>query len=111
MLSRSLRSPLPELHDALRAEGLAVAFEGNELVAVAGPTRTRVSVKDPPSGWLTQRPTARASVSVDAGVSFGSDEDDGQPAEFVAALTQLARLGSARFDGSRRSIFEGEQHA
>ena len=36
--------PLQELHDALRAEGLAVAFEGDELVSLAATTRTRVCV-------------------------------------------------------------------
>lgn len=109
--------PLQELHDALRAEGLAVAFEGDELVSLAGTTRTRVSVKTPPSGRHTQGPAARAIVRVEAEVGCESDEADAQPAEFVAALNQLAMLGSVTLDGSRLrissriSIFEGEEHA
>jgi hypothetical protein len=108
--------PLHELCDALRADGLEVAVEGDELVAVSEMMRTRVQVTPPPSGSLAQGPAARAIVRVRAEIHVARERGD-EPSEFAAALNHLAMLGASRLDGerlgisSRLSIFEGEEHA
>jgi len=108
--------PMIELHDSLRREGLAAAFEVNELVSAQNGLVTRIRVDAPPRTTDAEGPPATAIVRVITEVPRHVVGDT-ELSSFALALNRLAALGAATHDGStlrlasRLTIFEGEEHA